>query len=43
MVDGDGMFANIGGFMGLLLGTSCLSLIESILAYCAKFLSRKKL
>ena len=42
MVDGDAVFANIGGFLGLLLGTSCLHLVDIALKYCAKVTSGKK-
>jgi len=42
MVDEDGVFANIGGFLGLLLGTSCLHLIESMLNCSSKIVSRNK-
>ena len=41
MVDGNGVFANIGGFLGLLLGTSCLHLVEIILTYCSKFITHR--
>ena len=42
MVDGDAVFANIGGFLGLLLGTSCLHLVDIVLKYSAKVTSEKK-
>ena len=43
MVDGDAVFANIGGFLGLLLGTSCLHLVDVFLKYGAKVTSGKKM
>ena len=33
LMDGNGFFASAGGFLGLLLGTSCLYLIEQILSF----------
>ena len=42
LMDGDGFFANAGGFLGLLLGTSCLHLVEIILAGCFKLFLRQK-
>ena len=43
MVDGDAVFANIGGFLGLLLGTSCLHLVDIVLKYGSKVTSGKKM
>ena len=40
-VDGNAVFANIGGYLGLLLGTSCLYLVEISLNYCSKIISRQ--
>ena len=42
MVDADGFFADIGGFLGLLLGTSCLHMVERILEICNKICSRQR-
>lgn len=36
MFDFDAVFADIGGFLGLLLGTSILGLTELILVYCSR-------
>ena len=40
--DANAAFADAGGFLGLLIGTSCLSLADIFLTYCSQWISRKK-